>query len=153
MVYDIHIVFDCADPDKVARFWLTALAGYDYPGSDPDRPPGSPPAGFATWEDWADANNIPADLRHGSRTIIDTVGSRPDIFFLAVPEPKTVKNRVHLDIKASRGVPPEQRRARQDAEAERLLAAGATLIRRVEDGGGGSHLVLQDPEGNEFCIT
>lgn len=152
MVYDIHIVFDCADVDTVSRFWLTALEGYDYPGSDPDRPPGSPPPGFATWEDWADANEIPEDRRYAVRTIVDTVGNRPDIFFIAVPEHKHAKNRLHLDIKASRGVPPDGVRAHQDAEAERLVAAGAVVVERIEEAAG-SHLILQDPEGNEFCVT
>src|SRR5690606_12307057 len=116
MVYDIHIVFDCADVDTVSRFWITALEGYDYPGSDPDRPPGSPPAGYDTWEEWADAIGLPEDQRYAGRTIIDTVGNRPDIHFLAVPEAKTVKNRLHLDIKASAGAAPEDVRNRQDAE-------------------------------------
>lgn len=151
-MYDLNIVFDCADPDEVSRFWLVALEGYDYPGSDPDGPPGSPPAGFATWEAWADSMRIPEDQRYGVRTIIDTVGHRPDIFFIAVPEGKQVKNRVHLDIKATRDVTPADRQAHQDAEAERLIAAGAGLVGRIKDGDS-SHLVLQDVEGNEFCIT
>ncbi|GAB3407535.1 VOC family protein [Flindersiella endophytica] len=149
MVYDIHIVFDCADVDKVSRFWLTALEGYNYPGSPADQPAGSPPEGFESWEAWADAHNIPADQRHAARTIIDTSGKgRPDIFFLAVPEGKAVKNRLHLDIKASLGLPPDQVRARQDAEAERLVAAGATIVTHVE-----GHFIMQDVEGNEFCVT
>ncbi|NEE02953.1 VOC family protein [Phytoactinopolyspora halotolerans] len=153
MVYAVSFVFDCQDVDRMATFWLAALEGYDLPGSDPDGPPGAPPAGFATWEDWADANGIPEHLRYQSRTIIDTTGTRPDIFFMAVPEDKVVKNRVHLDIRASRGLSPEEGRARQDAEAKRLVDAGATVVRRVHQDDGGSHLVLQDVEGNEFCIT
>jgi Glyoxalase-like domain len=148
MVYDIHIVFDCADVDKVSRFWLTALDGYNYPGSPADLPAGSPPEGFDSWEAWADANDIPEAARYSGRTIIDTKGSRPDIFFLKVPEGKAVKNRLHLDIKASQGLPPDQVRARQDAEAERLVAAGATIVEYVD-----GHYILQDPEENEFCVT
>ena len=148
MTYDVHIVFDCAAVEAVSRFWLTALPGYDYPGSPPDLPAGSPPHGFDTWEAWADASEIPVDQRYAARTIIDTAGHRPDIFFLAVPEGKTVKNRVHLDIKASAGLPASEVEARQDAEAERLIAVGATLVERVA-----GHLVLRDVEGNEFCIT
>jgi hypothetical protein len=148
MVYDIHIVFDCADVDKVSRFWLTALEGYNYPGSPPDQPAGSPPEGFESWEAFADAHDIPADQRYAARTIIDTSGHRrPDIFFLKVPEGRTVKNRLHLDIKASKGLPPDQVRARQDAEAERLVAAGATIAEYVE-----GHFIMQDVEGNEFCV-
>lgn len=106
MAYDIHIVFDCNDVDKVSRFWLTALEGYNYPGSPLDQTPGSPPEGFASWEAWADANGVPTDQRYAVRTIVDTQGNRPDIFFIAVPEGKVVKNRLHLDIKRPRGCRP-----------------------------------------------
>lgn len=151
MEYNVHIVFDCHDVDKVARFWLTALEGYNFPGSPPDAPVGSPPAGFQTWEAWADANQIPEDQRYAARTIIDTKGGRPDIFFIRVPEAKTVKNRVHLDITVSHGLPPEEGRERKETEAERLIAAGATLLERVEEPDG--PIVLRDVEGNEFCLT
>lgn len=67
-----------------------------------------------------------------------------------MPEDKIAKNRLHLDLKVSKGLPSEQVRGRQDAEAARLSAAGATVQRRVDDDG--SHLILQDPEGNEFCV-
>ena len=150
--YDLDIVFDCHDPHRLASFWLTALDGYDFPGSDPDRPAGSPPAGFATWEAWADSMDMPAEARNLGRTIIDSAGRRPDIFFLAVPEDKVGKNRMHLDIKVSKGLPAERVRDCQDMEAARLVAAGATSRRRVEEADGGSHLILQDPEGNEFCV-
>jgi hypothetical protein len=153
MAHDISIVFDCHDPDRVARFWMAALDGYDYPGSDPDGPPGSPPAGFATWEDWADSLGIPEELRYQSRTIIDATGNRPDIFFMAVPEDKVVKNRVHIDIRAARDLPRDAKAATQDAESERLTSIGAALLGRVNNPDGTSHLVMQDVEGNEFCIT
>lgn len=93
MIPDIHIVFDCADPDRLARFWMVALPGYDFPHGAPD--------GFATWEEWADANEIPEEQRNAGRTLVDKQGHRPDIFFLRVPESKITKNRVHLDVKGS----------------------------------------------------
>lgn len=66
------------------------------------------------------------------------------LLFVTVPEAKTVKNRVHLDLQ------PQDRT--RDEEVERLLAIGATLVddRRRPDGGGWA--VLADPEGNEFCV-
>ncbi|WP_217239041.1 VOC family protein [Streptomyces sp. AC555_RSS877] len=66
------------------------------------------------------------------------------LLFVTVPEPKTVKNRVHLDLQ------PQDRT--RDEEVERLLAVGATLVddRRNADGTG--WVVLADPEGNEFCV-
>lgn len=146
MTHDSEVAF--LSPGRATRFWLAALGGYNYPGSPLDLPPGSPPTGFATWEDWGDAQGIPEDQRYRVRTIIDTEGDRPDIFFIAVPEEKVAKNRVHLDIRASLGAPEGEGEQRQDAEAERLVTLGATVIERVN-----GHLVLQDVEGNEFCIT
>lgn len=143
--FDLHIVFDCKDPDRVARFWMAALGGYDFPVCVPE--------GFATWDEWADANNIPIEQRNLGRTLVDKQrGSRPDIFFLQVPESKQVKNRVHLDIKVAPGLAGVERRTAIETEADRLTALGATVASRHDDPDG-FHLVLQDPEGNEFCLA
>lgn len=141
---DLDIVFDCADPDRVARFWMTALPGYDFPSGPPD--------GYATWEAWADANGIPEDQRNLARTLVDKVGNRPAIFFNQVPEPKPVgKNRLHLDIKVARGLPSGERRARIEAEVARLEAAGARVARRVDEPDK-FWIVMRDVEANEFCV-
>jgi hypothetical protein len=133
--FDLHIVFDCADPDRVSRFWMAALGGYDFPSGVPD--------GFATWDEWADANNIPVDQRNLGRTLVDKDrGTRPDIFFLQVPESKQVKNRVHLDIKVAPGLDADARLKAIASETERLIALGATVGTRFDD-----------PEGNEFCLA
>jgi hypothetical protein len=144
MTTDIHIVFDCADPDGLARFWMVALPGYDFPHG--------PPGGFDSWDEWADANGIPAEQRNAGRTLVDKEGHRPDIFFLRVPEPKVTKNRLHLDVKVGNGLPDGERRERIETTAARLVAAGASIARRVDDSEG-FWLVLQDPEGNEFCVN
>jgi hypothetical protein len=70
-----------------------------------------------------------------------------------VSEPKQVKNRVHLDVNVGgpRGTPPEERRAAVDAAVERALGIGAVKLRLVEERGE-RHYVMQDPEGNEFCL-
>ena len=77
--------------------------------------------------------------------IVEIVGDEPGptIVFLKVPEPKTVKNRVHIDVNA--------RDREQAEEVERLIGLGA---RRVDIGQGDdvSWVVLADPEGNEFCV-
>jgi Glyoxalase-like domain len=73
-----------------------------------------------------------------------------------VPEPKTVKNRIHLDIFASggRAVPIATRKQRVDAEAWRLISLGATMIRVLEEEGLDHYGVgMKDPEGNEFDIN
>jgi hypothetical protein len=140
----LHVVFDCADPDRVARFWMVALPGYDFP--EP------PPEPFATWVEWADANGIPEDQRNVARTLVDKAGHRPTIFFNRVPEPAPAgKNRLHLDVTCAEGLAGDERRARIEAEAARLRAAGATVSRQI-DGPEGFWYVLCDVEGNEFCV-
>ncbi len=141
---ELDVVFDCADPDRVARFWMAALAGYDFPNGPPD--------GFASWDDWADAHDIPVEVRNLARTLVDKVGSRPTIFFNQVPEEKAGKNRVHLDIKVARGLDGDERRERITAESERLRAAGATVAERVDEPDR-FWVVMRDVEGNEFCVS
>lgn len=137
-------MFDCSDPDRVARFWIAAVPGYDFPSGPPD--------GYATWEEWADANEIPEDQRNTARTLIDKVGHRPTIFFNQVPEPKPAgKNRLHLDIKVAPGLPSAERRERIEAEAARLEAAGATISRRTDEPEK-FWIIMRDVEGNEFCV-
>ena len=70
---DLDVVFDCADPDGVARFWMEALPGHEFPHG--------PPEGYETWEHWADANNIPEDQRNRARTLVDR-GANPANDFL-----------------------------------------------------------------------
>ena len=139
-----QLVIDCADPDRLARFWAAAL-GYEL---EP------PPAGFATWDDYYRDLGVPdEDLGIGEDRIRDPQGHGPRIWFQMVPETKAAKNRLHLDINASggRAEPIEARRQRVDAEASRLAGLGATIVRVLYQEGldhyGGAML---DPEGNEF---
>ena len=75
------------------------------------------------------------------------------MFFQRVPEGKTAKNRVHLDVRAAPGLEGEARMAELESGSERLVARGATRVRRFEaDLAGGGYIVMQDPEGNEFCL-
>jgi hypothetical protein len=115
MAVNFQLVIDCADPEPLARFWAAAL-GYQI---EP------PPAGFATWDDyWRDVGVPEKDLGIGEDRIIDPDGRGPAIWFQVVPERKTVKNRLHLDIPASggRALPIEARKQQVDAEAGRLAA-------------------------------
>jgi hypothetical protein len=75
--------------------------------------------------------------------------------FLKVPEPKAVKNRVHLDVQVSggRATPWEVRWPRVTQAVERLIAAGATVVRDEGLQGKPDHVVMADPEGNEFCLV
>jgi hypothetical protein len=84
---------------------------------------------------------------------VDPDGRGPRLYFQRVPEAKTVKNRVHLDLNVSggHGTPLAERRRRCDAEVERLLGVGATRLGTVEEAGGFA-VNMADPEGNEFDV-
>ncbi|MGW3927971.1 VOC family protein [Streptomyces microflavus] len=109
-----HITVDCADAHALGSFWSQVLGA---PLADDDFP-GDPEA------------------------LLETPGAA--ILFVQGPDPKTAKNRVHLDVQ------PQDRT--RDEEVERLLALGATLVgdHRKPDGRGWA--TLADPEGNEFCV-
>ena len=142
-----QLVFDCADPDLLARFWAAAL-GYEL---EP------PPAGFATWDDWRSDLGLPeSELGAGADSIIDPDGAGPRVWFQVVPDTKTIKNRLHLDVHASggRAVPLATRKQRVDAEAQRLSDLGATILRELSAEGVDHYAVaMKDPEGNEFDIN
>jgi hypothetical protein len=144
---NFQLVIDCADPERLAHFWAAALR-YEF---EP------PPAGFATWDEyWRDVGVPEEELGVGADRIIDPGGAGPRIWFQVVPEPKTVKNRLHLDICASGGrtVPMATRKQRVDAEGRRLTGLGATMVRVLEQEGLDHYAVaMADPEGNEFDIN
>jgi hypothetical protein len=137
-----QVTFDCADPARLAAFWAEALEYQLQP----------PPDGFSSWEDWLRDQKIPKELWNSMSAVIDPQGKGPRLLFQQVPEPKTVKNRVHLDVNV--GVPrddPEASRARVKTASERLVGLGATRLREAEERGE-YWIVMQDPEGNEFCL-
>jgi hypothetical protein len=113
MATGVQVAFDCADPDRLARFWAQAL-GYKLQ---------DPPAGYASWEDWAREQGIPEERWNEVSAIVDPDGRGPRLFFQKVPEAKVVKNRVHLDLNVSggRGTPLAEERRRIDAEVQRLV--------------------------------
>jgi hypothetical protein len=147
MAAAFQLVIDCAHPEPLARFWAAAL-GYQL---EP------PPAGFATWDDyWRDVGVPEEELGVGEDRIFDPDGRGPRIWFQVVPEPKTIKNRLHLDVSVSggRAVPIETRRRRVNAEARRLADLGATIIAPLEEEGLDHYaMAMRDPEGNEFDIN
>ena len=143
MAVRLQVVFDAADPPKLAAFWGEAIG---YVEEDP-------PDGFDSWEAWAVANDLPREDWDNYASRVDPDGAGPRLFFQRVPEPKTAKNRVHLDLAVSGGreTPIEDRRRRVADAVERAVAAGATRVKSYDEAG--QHwVVLQDPEGNEFCL-
>ncbi len=84
---------------------------------------------------------------------MDPSGVGPRLFFQRVPEGKVVKNRLHLDVRVGTGLVGEERLAALEAECARLIALGAVRVRLLRaDGYNESCLVMQDVEGNEFCL-
>jgi len=136
-----QVTFDAHDPRAQAEFWAAAL-GYI---------PQPPPDTYDSWEDWARAMEIPEERWNDAGALVDPDGVGPRVFFQRVPEGKTAKNRVHLDVSVGRGLEPEARRSALEVEADRLHAAGATIVRQQEQRGE-FWIVMQDPEGNEFCV-
>lgn len=143
MAYDVQVVIDSADPHGLADWWADAL-GWEVEPSDEDFIRKMVAEGLATEDDTTTHNGVlvwkeGAAINHpGGRE-----SGRPRILFQQVPEPKTVKNRVHLDLRPD--VPDKE------GEVQRLVARGATILHR---GRQGPHtwVTLTDPEGNELCL-
>ena len=139
MATTVQIAFDAADPHALARFWSDAL-GYEVERHGP-LVEQLLAAGHLTM-----ADTIEVD---GQRAFKDVTGCRdpngngPRLFFQRVPEAKTAKNRVHLDLH----VGPDRR----EEEVLRLRGLGATELWRTDDRGGVC-VTLADPEGNELCV-
>ncbi|MDQ3553276.1 MAG: VOC family protein [Chloroflexota bacterium] len=140
----IQVTFDCADPDSLSRFWANALH-YVIP---------DPPAPHASWEDWARAEGIPEERWNDASAAEDPDGAGPRLFFQKVPEGKTAKNRMHMDLNASPGpdTPFDEKKRLVDAEVDRLKALGATDERGAIEERGSYWVRMNDPEGNEFCV-
>jgi hypothetical protein len=143
MAYDVQVVIDSADPHALADWWADAL-GWQVEPSDEDFVRKMISEGYASEEDTTTHNGTlvwkdGAAINHpGGRE-----SGRPRILFQLVPEPKTVKNRVHLDLR------PDVEDG--EGEVQRLVGKGATILHR---GRQGPHtwVTLADPEGNELCL-
>jgi hypothetical protein len=118
---------DAADPHRLATFWAAALGYVPEPGYD--EPDGA--------------------------SIVDPEGRGPAICWLRVPEPKTAKNRLHLDIRVAGEGPWDlaERERLIRARVPELVALGATVVREESYGSDLGHVVMLDPEGNEFCVA
>lgn len=134
----LQVTFDCADVPRMVAFWAAAL----------DYEPQPPPPGFDSWEEFARAQGIPPDKWDAWGAVVDPKGEGPRFFFQRVPEPKTAKNRMHLDLRLT----AREGSGGLEAEVARLEALGAE--RGAEHDELGSHwVVMRDVEGNEFCVS
>ncbi|MFF3730013.1 VOC family protein [Streptomyces sp. NPDC002476] len=125
-VKKFQVTFDCAEPERVARFWCEVL-GY--------------------------AVTLPSEGQGSWAACSDPTGEGPRMYFQRVPEGKVVKNRVHLDVRVGTGLVGEERLTTLEAERDRLVALGAVCVNVLyADEENESCIVMQDIEGNEFCI-
>ena len=138
------LTIDCTRPATLAGFWKVALGYVD----------AAPPQGFGSWPDWFRHFEVPESEWDDAAYLADPDGVRPSISFMKVPESKVVKNRVHLDVNVGGGrqEPQDARWSRVTAAVTRLMDAGATVIAVDAPDGVPDHMVMADPEGNEFCV-
>jgi hypothetical protein len=111
-----EIVIDCADHEVVVPFWLAAMGDY---------------------------RRIDVNEQYVAVAPVEPAVGRPALLFQKVPEPKVVKNRVHMDLRG----------ASMAAEVARLTSLGATFIAERTLGEDVRWTVMADPEGNEYCVS
>jgi hypothetical protein len=146
-----QLTVDCADPGRLVEFWCAALGYVPEPA----------PAGWASWLEYWRAAGIPDEdlegAEDGSGAVVDPHGVLPRIWFQQVPEGKTTKNRLHLDVRHTPGrehAPYAERRPAVEAEAQRLVRLGATVAWvNAPEGADYFGVTMRDPEGNEFCVS
>jgi hypothetical protein len=119
------VVIDSSHPASIARFWAAVLDDYEVAPYDDAELARLRSLGILDPED-------------DPSVLVEAPGARPRIFFQQVPEPKTVKNRAHLDLTCDSVAD----------ELGRLVRLGASVVAEYAD-----HLLLRDPEGNEFCLS
>jgi hypothetical protein len=141
---NVQVVIDCADPARLAGFWSEAL-GYKLQ---------DPPSGFESWPAFLTSVGMPESEWNSASAVVDPDGAGPRIYLQRVPEPKAGKNRLHLDLNVGGGhdVPIEARKNKLAESVERLSKLGASVVQELEEKYGGICIVMQDPEGNEFCL-
>lgn len=148
MTLDWKIVIDCADPHAQAAFWAAAL-GYQVEDNrvliERLLSAGAIPRDAIVTVDDRPAFRALQAVRHPGDPVQEGtgIGLGRRLLFQQVPEPKTVKNRLHLDLHAGPG--------RRDGEVARLRELGATVLQEIREPGT-EHVVMADPEGNEFCV-
>ncbi len=149
---DFQVTFDTADPHAQARFWAAALR-YEVEEHD-GMIRGLLDQGVVGADDVVEVDGVlhwrtAVAIRPPGTTDPSATGR---VLFVAVPEPRTVKNRVHLDLRVAGVERTPEAAARLDAEVDRLEGLGATVLYR-HDAPDGRWVTMADPEGNELCLT
>ena len=140
-MYDVQVTIDSADPHELAAWWADAL---DWQKEPPNEAfiQEMIAAGYATEDDTRTFRG--ALVWKSGAGVSRPDGQPPRLHFQLVPEPKTVKNRIHVDLR----IGTED----IDAVVERLVARGATFLHRGQQGPQ-TWVTMADPEGNELCVS
>ena len=140
----LQITFDCADPKGLGDFWCEVL---EY---ERENPPDAD-----TWEEQLQLWGVSESEWNSRNAIVDPEGQGPRIFFQRVPEGKSAKNRVHLDVRLAPELRGDERMAAYEQRAAELVALGAERVQRFDPDPQTNEvgfIVMRDPEGNEFCL-
>ena len=148
-----QVTFDAHDPIALSRFWAEALGYVNPPPPGHELRPGEDP--FDAWREFLSGIGVPESEWGSASAAEDPDGEGPRLFFQRVPEGKTAKNRVHLDVRVGVGLEGEERMTVLEAECERLVGLGATRGQRFEPEPpmSSGFVTMADPEGNEFCVA
>jgi hypothetical protein len=146
VAYDFQLAIDCERPHELAGWWADTL-GWVVEPSDPEFIRRMIAEGHATDDETMTYQGVlvwksGAAIRHPDQP---GRGPRPRVLFQQVPEGKTVKNRLHLDVRVGA--------ENVTAEVARLTERGATVLHHGQQGPHHHWVTMADPEGNEFCIT
>lgn len=135
----IDLTMDCADASVLASFWKLALGYVDEPAPPP----------FKDRGEWLASFGVPEDEWNDGAWLCDPEGIGPRLSILTVPEGKVAKNRLHIDIRIpSTGSAGDQWGCLMEV-VDSLVAAGGRVLHTIPS----HHVVMADPEGNEFCVA
>jgi hypothetical protein len=142
-----QLTIDASDPALLARFWARALGYQPVPAAEPQ----------TTWH--AHYRAVLGEEAAFDDRIFDPEGLRPPIWFQQVPEAKAGKNRLHLDLYPTGrdiALPLDRRIEIVEAKVDELAGQGASVVRRTREEDPQDpvyYVVMNDPEGNEFCVS
>jgi hypothetical protein len=139
LAHRIDLTLDCADGPALAEFWKLALGYIDEP----------PPAPFESRRDWLRSLGVPDDQPINAAWLCDPTGVGPRLSLLPVPEGKTAKNRLHMDVRVSGEGIEDEIWSRIMELVDELVAVGGSVLQAFPK----HHVVMADPEGNEFCVA
>lgn len=144
MAISVQVTFDAENPARQAEFWALALDYVVQP----------PPPGCESWAEFAQSIGLPQERWDSMAAAVDPDGAGPRVLFQKVPEGRAVKNRVHIDVQLRAGErhTPDAGATKLTEHVSKLVDAGAKVVREVREPTGNC-TVMQDPEGNEFCVA